>query len=124
MEGLKSLCFRGDDNDCIMRGPQNMSNAHRRFLFRSLSASRCPHSNTKVVEALMCMVSDEVSQKKVSYKADSDLVTKIVPGEASCRHSTPADWRTLADHHCLLNADESEGAGKVCARLLDLHERI
>eukprot|EP00752_Nemacystus_decipiens_P009300 g8311.t1 len=69
----------------------------------------------QVVEALMCIVSDKVSLKRVTYQVESDLVTKTVVGEASCRHSTNADWKTLLDHHCLLEADESQGAGKDCS---------
>lgn len=84
----------------------------------SPSSSLCygfPHL-CKVLEALMCIVSDKVSQKRVSFKVGSETVTKTVSSFASCRHSTSADWTTLADHHCLLGADQSQGEGKVCAR--------
>ena len=87
------------------------------FCFCALSAFCFPPFDTKVVEALMCIVSDRVSQKRVTYKVESgDMVARTVLGEASCRRSTPADWNTLADYRCLSKADESQGAGKVRAR--------
>eukprot|EP00903_Cladosiphon_okamuranus_P012673 g11853.t1 len=69
----------------------------------------------QVLEALMCMVSDKVSRKRVFYKVGSEKVTKTVSGVAACRHSTSADWATLSDHHCLLEADQSQGKGKDCS---------
>lgn len=60
----------------------------------------------------MCIVSDQVSQKKVRYFKGPKGAVKTVPGNTSCRRGSPPERATLAHHGCLSEADQDE-PGKV-----------
>lgn len=61
----------------------------------------------------MCTFPDKVRQKRVSFSRVSKKMTRMVPGDTSCRYSSDTDWETLLDYRCV-SEEAVGGEAKVC----------